>query len=47
MFGRRCRLLAVGTMGTVLIQLDTGERVTTARRALRRMSVSKDVTDRS
>ena len=38
--GRRCVLEAVGAMGTVLIRfLDTGERVTTSRRALRRVAV--------
>lgn len=35
--GRRCVLEASGGMGTVLVRfLDTGERVTTSRRALRR-----------
>ncbi len=35
--GRRCVIEATGGMGTVLIRfLDTGERVTTSRRALRR-----------
>lgn len=36
--GRRCRILATSTrFGTVLVVfLDTGERVTTSRRALRR-----------
>lgn len=35
--GRRCELLATGRMGTVLVRfLDTGERVTTSRRALRK-----------
>lgn len=35
--GRRCRILASGTMGTVLIEFANGERVTTSRRALRRI----------
>jgi len=36
--GRLCRLLVVGGKGTVLIQmLDTGEKMYTARRALRRV----------
>jgi hypothetical protein len=35
--GRRCVVLAQGAMSTVLVRfLDTGERVTTSRRALRR-----------
>lgn len=35
--GRACVLEASGRMGTVLVRfLDTGERVTTSRRALRR-----------
>jgi hypothetical protein len=35
--GRRCVLEASGAMGTVLVRfLDTGERVTTSRRALRK-----------
>ena len=34
--GRRCVIEATGRMGTALIRfLDTGERVTTSRRALR------------
>lgn len=37
--GRRCVVEATGTMGTALVRfLDTGERVTTSRRALRRAS---------
>lgn len=37
MKGRKCRILAKGTKGTVLIEfLDTGERTTTSFRALRR-----------
>jgi hypothetical protein len=36
--GRRCRLIARGRMSTVLVEfLDTGERVTTSSRALRRV----------
>ena len=35
--GRKCKLLATGTRNTVLIEMcDTGERVTTSRRALRK-----------
>jgi len=35
--GRRCVIEAAGTMRTTLVRfLDTGERVTTSRRALRR-----------
>jgi hypothetical protein len=34
--GRRCRVLARGRMGTVLVEfLDSGERVTTSHRAIR------------
>ena len=36
--GRQCRVLARGKMSTVLIEfVDTGERVTTSSRALRRV----------
>jgi len=36
--GRRCRLLVSGARNTVLIEMcDTGERVTTSRRALRKL----------
>jgi hypothetical protein len=39
--GRQCRILARGRMNTVLIELvDTGERVTTSSRALRRIDDS-------
>jgi hypothetical protein len=34
--GRRCRILASGSLGTVLVEFENGERVTTSRRALRR-----------
>jgi hypothetical protein len=35
--GRRCVVLARGAMGSVLVQfLDTGEKVVTSRRAVRR-----------
>lgn len=37
LYGRRCRLLAAGAMGTVLVEFEDGERVTTSRRALRRL----------
>lgn len=37
--GRHCELIASGRMSTVLVRfVDTGERVTTSRRALRRLS---------
>lgn len=37
LFGRSCRLLVVGRMGSALIEmLDDGYRVVTSRRALRR-----------
>jgi hypothetical protein len=37
LYGRRCRLIAAGRMGTVLVEFaDTGERGTTSRRALRK-----------
>ena len=40
LFGRRCVIEAQGALGTVLVRfLDTGERVTTSRRALRRAAV--------
>ena len=36
--GRTCRVLKVGKMDTVLLEFpDTGERVTTSRRAIRRL----------
>ncbi len=36
--GRTCRVLKIGKMDTVLLEfLDTGERVTTSRRAIRRV----------
>ena len=38
LYGRRCRLIASGAMGTVLVEFEDGERVTTSRRALRRIS---------
>lgn len=38
--GRRCVIEAAGAMGTVLVRfLDTHERVTTSRRALRKEPV--------
>jgi hypothetical protein len=36
LFGRRCRVVATGALGTVLVEFEDGERVTTSRRALRR-----------
>lgn len=43
--GRRCVIEARGALGTVLVRfLDTGERVTTSSRALRRELVSHDGT---
>lgn len=35
--GRRCRVLARGGRNTVLVEFDNGERVTTSRRAIRRL----------
>jgi len=38
--GRRCVVLARGTMSTILVQfLDTGEKVTTSRRAVKRATL--------
>jgi hypothetical protein len=34
--GRRCRIVAAGKMGTVLVEFENGERVTTSHRAVRR-----------
>jgi hypothetical protein len=39
--GRRCRVLASGSLGTVLVEFENGERVTTSRRALRRAAKPK------
>ena len=36
LYGRRCRIVASGSLGTVLLVFENGERVTTSRRALRR-----------
>jgi hypothetical protein len=36
LYGRRCRIVASGSLGTVLVVFENGERVTTSRRALRR-----------
>jgi hypothetical protein len=36
LWGRRCRIVASGSLGTVLVEFEDGERVTTSRRALRR-----------
>jgi len=36
LYGRRCRILATGKMGTVLVEFEDGERVTTSHRAVRR-----------
>ena len=39
--GRRCVIVARGAMGSVLVEfLDTGEKVVTSRRALRRESAT-------
>ena len=38
LYGRACRLLISGKMGTVLIEMENGERVTTSRRALRKLT---------
>jgi len=37
LYGRRCRVLARGKLGTVLVEFENGERVTTSGRALRRI----------
>ena len=34
--GRRCRIVARGALGSVLVELEDGERVVTSRRAVRR-----------
>ena len=34
--GRRCRILARGSLGSVLVEFEDGERVVTSRRAVRR-----------
>lgn len=36
-YGKRVRLIASGKMGTVLIEREDGERITTSRRALRKV----------
>ena len=38
--GRRCHIIATGAMGTVLVEFENGERVTTSRRALRRTTTA-------
>ena len=35
LYGRRCRIVASGKMGTVLVEFENGERVTTSHRAVR------------
>jgi hypothetical protein len=35
LYGRRCRIVAAGKMGTVLVEFENGERVTTSHRAVR------------
>jgi len=37
LYGRRCRVLVRGSLGTVLVEFENGERVTTSGRALRRI----------
>jgi hypothetical protein len=45
--GRRCRILARGRMGTVLVEFfDNGERVSTSFRALRRVSAEREDQER-
>jgi len=39
LFGRQCKILTRGGMGTVLVEFENGERVTTAGRALKRIEV--------
>jgi hypothetical protein len=38
LYGRHCRILARGSMGTVLVQFENGELVTCSWRALRRFT---------
>ena len=35
--GRRCRVVCRGTMDSILIEMDDGQRVVTSRRAVRRI----------
>lgn len=37
LYGQRCRIMASGRMGSVLIEFQNAERVVTSRRALRRV----------
>lgn len=37
LFGRHCRIVVVGKLGSVLLEFENGERVVTSRRALRRL----------
>jgi hypothetical protein len=37
LFGRRCRIIRTGKLGSVLLEFETGERVVSSRRALRRV----------
>ena len=37
LYNRHCRVLACGSLGTVLVEFENGERVTTSGRALRRL----------
>lgn len=45
LYGRRCRILMSGKMGTVLVEFENGELVTTSRRALRRETVTVRAAD--
>lgn len=45
--GQRCRVLARGALGTVLVITEDGTQVTTALRALRRLSRRHPATGRS
>lgn len=36
LYGRRCRILATGKLGSALIEFENGQREVTSRRALRR-----------
>lgn len=38
--GRRCRIVARGSMRTVLVQFDDGDKVTTSIRALKRVGAT-------
>ena len=41
--GRRCRILAVGKMNTVMVEFENGERAAISRRALRRLQTKESL----